>query len=116
MGGLLELGLEGADADFLGFDKSNLLITALSERGFRLTLRNFPVITENHLVQWELVKQGVAIGAMLNFIGDAEPAVRRILPDLPSFETEIWLVAHRELKTSRRVRTVFDFLVAELSI
>jgi hypothetical protein len=27
----------------------------------------------------------------------------------------IWLVEHRELRTSRRVRTVFDFLAAELS-
>jgi hypothetical protein len=28
---------------------------------------------------------------------------------------EIWLTAHRELNTSRRVRMVFDFLADELA-
>jgi len=102
-------------ADFFGFDKTNLLIDAFKERGITLTLRNFPVITDNHLVQWGLVKQGLGIGFMLEEIGDAEPMVERVLPSLDPFPIEVWLVAHRELKTSRRVRMVFDFLVSELS-
>jgi DNA-binding transcriptional LysR family regulator len=102
-------------ADFLGIDKTNLLVDVLNERGFTLTLRNFPVITENHLVQWELVKQGLGIGFMTEDVGDAEPLVERALPRLDPFPVEVWLVAHRELKTSRRVRMVFDFLVSELS-
>ena len=102
-------------ADFLGFDRTNLLITGLNERGFNLTLRNFPVITESHLVQWELVKYGLGIGFMTENIGDAEPMVERALPHFDPFQVEVWLVAHRELKTSRRVRMVFDFLDSELS-
>jgi len=102
-------------ADFLGIDRTNLLIDALNERGFALTLRNFPVITEHHLVQWELVKHGLGIGFMTEDVGDAEPMVERALPSLDPFPVEVWLVAHRELKTSRRVRKVFDFLVSELS-
>lgn len=104
-----------SDADFIGFDRTNMLVDALAERGFTLTLRNFPVITEDHLVLWELVKHGLGIGFMTEDIGDAEPLVERVLPSLDPFPIEIWLVAHRELKTSRRVRTVFDFLVSELS-
>jgi len=103
------------DADFLGIDRRNLIIEALNERGFALTLRNFPVITEHHLVQWELVKNGLGIGFMTEDVGDAEPLVERALPRLDPFMVEVWLVAHRELKTSRRVRMVFDFLVSELS-
>jgi DNA-binding transcriptional LysR family regulator len=102
-------------ADFLGIDRTNLLIDVLNERGFALTLRNFPVITEHHLVQWELVKHGLGIGFMTEDVGDAEPMVERALPSLDPFPVEVWLVAHRELKTSRRVRMVFDFLVSELS-
>ena len=52
---------------------------------------------------------------MIEDVGDDEPLVERVLPSLDPFPAEIWLVAHRELKTSRRVRTVFDFLVYELS-
>lgn len=104
-----------SDADFLGINRRNLLIETLNERGFTLTLRNFPVITEHHLVGWELVKHGLGIGFMTEEVGDAEPMVERVLPRLDPFMVDVWLVAHRELKTSRRVRMVFDFLVSELS-
>lgn len=104
-----------SDADFLGINRRNLLIETLNERGFALTLRNFPVITEHHLVQWELIKHGLGIGFMTEDVGDAEPMVERVLPRLDPFLVDVWLVAHRELKTSRRVRMVFDFLVSELS-
>jgi len=102
-------------AEFVGFDRTDRLIAALNERGFNLAPRNFPIISENHLVQWELVKHGVCIGVMLDDVGDAEPLVERVLPGIEPFIGELWLVAHRELKTSRRVRMVFDFLAAELS-
>ncbi|MDH3620106.1 MAG: LysR family transcriptional regulator [Gammaproteobacteria bacterium] len=103
------------DADFLGFEGTASLADTLNERGFALTSRNFPVTTENHLVHWELVKHGLGIGFMTEDVGDAEPMVERVLSDLDPFPIEVWLVAHRELKTSRRVRMVFDFLVSELS-
>ena len=104
-----------ADAEFIGFNRQNNFIDALNERGLQLTPRNFPIVTENHLVHWELVKHGVGIGVMPEEIGDAEPLVVRALPRFEPFAVEVWLVAHRELKTSRRVRMVFDFLVSELS-
>lgn len=104
-----------AGADFVGIDRTNVLIDVLGGLGIPVTLRNFPVITENHLVLWELVKHGLGIGFMAEEIGDAEPLVERVLPSLDPIPTETWLVAHRELKTSRRVRTVFDFLVTEYS-
>ena len=104
-----------SDADFIDFDRSDRYMAALNETGFALTRRNFPVITEHHLVQWELVKQGVAIGIMPSIVGDAEPRVQRVLPDFEPYRGDVWLVAHRELKTSRRVRFVFDFLAQELT-
>jgi DNA-binding transcriptional LysR family regulator len=103
------------EAEFIGFDRNDYLIAALNEAGLKLTHENFPVITENHLVQWQLVKQGVGIGIMPVEVGDAESSVQRALPGLEPLIGEIWLVAHRELKTSRRVRMVFDFLASELS-
>jgi len=103
------------NAVFLGVDRSNNVISYLNKFGFQLSSSNFPVIVANHLVQWEMVKYGVGIGFMTADIGDAEPLVERVLPTFPAFEKETWLVAHRELKTSRRLRVVFDCLAAELS-
>lgn len=59
--------------------------------------------------------RGVGIGGITRDIGDAEPLVCRILPDMEPMIVPMWLATHRELNTSKRVRTVFDFLVAELS-
>jgi len=103
------------NAIFLGVDRSNSVISYLNKFGFQLSSSNFPVIVANHLVQWEMVKRGIGIGFMTSDIGDAEPLVERVLPTFPAFEKETWLVAHRELKTSRRLRVVFDCLAAELS-
>jgi len=51
---------------------------------------------------------------MPEIIGDEEPKVQRVLNDFPPFNFPIWLTTHRELRTSRRVRMVFDLLAAEL--
>jgi len=104
-----------SNADFIGFDRSMLLVDAYREIDVELEQRNFPLITESHLVHWELVKSGAGIGVMPDLLGDAEPGVVRVLPDAKPLMSELWLAAHRELRTSRRVRTVFEFLASALN-
>lgn len=102
-------------ADFLGFVNIDVLIKGLNTLGMNLTSRNFPIICDSHFVHWEFVKRGAGIGVITENIGDAEPLVRRVLPDMAPIVVPMWLATHRELNTSKRVRTVFDFLAAELS-
>jgi DNA-binding transcriptional LysR family regulator len=104
-----------ADADFLAFSDNAPLVNMLGKMGLALTERNFPIICNSHIAQWELVKQGLGIGGITSEIGDREPLVRRILPEMEPIIVPMWLVTHRELNRSRRVRTVFDFLVDALS-
>jgi hypothetical protein len=47
---------------------------------------------------------------MATRIGDAEPLVRPAAPWFDPFEFPIWLIAHREVKTSQRVRLVVNLL------
>jgi len=98
------------NAEFIGFNRADLLIEGLRQMGLNLSQRNFKVVTESHLTHWELVKSGVGIGVMPEHIGDCEPRVVQVLPDAKPFDIELWLVAHRELRTSRRIRRVFDYL------
>ncbi|MFT5225018.1 MAG: DNA-binding transcriptional LysR family regulator [Polaribacter sp.] len=102
-------------ADFISFDSTGGLLKALNELGLDLTPKNFPLISENYIVHWELVKQGLGIGIMPSDIGDAEPLVQLALEKFEPIIFPMWLTAHRELKTSRRVRMVFDLLATELS-
>ncbi len=108
---LAELG----DAEFFAFDRSDRMIDFMQAFGLTLGTRNFPLVTDNHLVQWALCKQGVGICFVMDEVGDAEPAVRRVLPDFPPIPVPIWLTAHRELATSRRIRVVFDLLAEGLA-
>ena len=101
-------------AHFVNLDHGGMFIKGLNMLGLGLTEENFPLLTESYVVMWELVRQGVAIGILDAYIGDADPVVQRVLPDLEPLIFPIWLVSHRELKTSRRIRRVFDFLAEEL--
>ena len=101
-------------ANFISFDNTGMLMNELNNRGMTLTKKNFPLLSENYLVHWELVKQGLGIGIMPEDIGDAEPLVQQVLPRLKAITFPIWLTTHRELNTSRRVRMVFDLLAEEL--
>ncbi|MEH6646352.1 LysR family transcriptional regulator [Sulfitobacter sp.] len=101
-------------AEFVNMDHGGMMIKGLNTLGLGLTEANFPLLTESYLVMWELVRQGAAIGILDAYIGDADPVVRRVLPDLEPLVFPIWLVSHRELTTSRRIRRVYDFLAEEL--
>jgi DNA-binding transcriptional LysR family regulator len=87
----------------------------LNELGLSLTPDNFGIVTANQHVQWALVRAGVGIGIMIEEVGDADPTVERALPDLPGIPVPLWLTTHREVRTSRRVRVVFDLLAEALS-
>lgn len=102
-------------ADFFAFDRTDIMIDGLRALGIDLTRRNFPIVTSNHLVQWEMAKQGIGVCIVMDEVGDAEPKVRRVLPDLEPLPVPIWVTAHRELRTSRRVRVVFDLLAEALA-
>ncbi|MEM5470664.1 LysR family transcriptional regulator [Hoeflea sp. AS60] len=102
------------EADFIGFNRSGEFIAAMTRFGLTLTQRNFPVVSGSHLVQWSHVRSGLGIGIMAADIGDVEPGVVQVLPDLDPIVIPVWLVAHREVHTSRRVRLVFDLIAAEL--
>ncbi|UCH40261.1 MAG: LysR family transcriptional regulator [Gammaproteobacteria bacterium] len=103
-------------ANFIDTEKPGRLMTLLNSQGFNLTRQNFPVISNSHIVQWELVKQGVAICATVEEIGDKEPLVERVvISNLPLITMDLWLVTHNELRTNRRIRRVFDFLVSEFA-
>lgn len=69
----------------------------------------------SYLAMWEMVRQGLGVAVIDARIGDADPAVTRASPDLPEVTFPIWLTAHRDILSNRRMRVVFDFLADALS-
>ncbi len=101
-------------ADFFGFDRTEMMMNGLRNLGVEVGVKNFPIVTSNHLVQWEMCKQGIGICIVMDEVGDREPLVRRVLPKLPPIPVPVWLATHQEVRTSRRIRVVFDLLAEEL--
>jgi DNA-binding transcriptional LysR family regulator len=103
-------------AKVLGFDDSPQLVQVLHAGGMPFPEDFSPLRTEDHLVQWELCKQGHGLCVMMQEVGDHERRVRRALPESPAIVTlPIWVVSHRELRTSRKIRVVFDALAEHLA-
>ena len=105
-----------AQAAFVGFGEASGFIEGMRALGLPVTAQQVPIQVDSHLVHWELVKQGAGIGFNTEAVGDAEALVCRVLPDAAPIVFPIWLVTHRELHTSRRVRVVFDLLSDALSL
>ncbi|MEM9224329.1 MAG: LysR family transcriptional regulator [Pseudomonadota bacterium] len=105
---------ELAKAQFIGFRDNAPFEEGLRAWGVPVTAASFPVLCADHSVQWEMVKRGLGIGVMDETVGDAEPLVRPAAPWLAPFPVDVWLVAHREISTSKRVRIVFDHLAKAL--
>ena len=63
--------------------------------------------TEGHILA--LTRAGIGIGLVDCFVGDADPLLRRVLPE-PVDYYDVWAVVHVEMYKSRRARAVMDFL------
>lgn len=106
-----------ARATFIGFDHADTLRQGLNAAlGLSLEPGNFPLLSASQHVQWALVREGAGIGLMMSEVGDAEPSVQRVMKELPGLPVPMWLVTHRDVKTSRRVRVVADLLAEGLRV
>lgn len=104
-----------ARAQVLAFDDIERFKKGLHALGLPFGDKSFAVRTDNHLVQWELAKRGVGMCMMMEEIGDHEPRLVRALPEFfQGVPFPTWLTSHRELKTNRRMRVIFDLLAEKL--
>lgn len=101
-------------AQFLAIGDKNVFLKQMNERGFTIGEDNLNIESQSHIVHWEMVKQGLGIGIVPDNIGDQEPLVERVLTSIEPISFPIWLTSHRELRASKRIRFVFDFIAEEL--
>lgn len=101
--------------DFIGFQGIEILIPAYRRQGLDLRRSNFPVTSDSGPACMELARRGLGIGLLVPDDTDLFPELECVWTEFPPIEIPIWLVTHRELHTSKRIRLVFDMLVAGLS-
>lgn len=106
---------DAARLSFVGSDRSGQYLGYLRTHGLPLSEANFSCYADHSVAHWALVRQGMGIGVMMEEIALATPGMVRVLDDLPPVRFPIWLVTHRELRTSKRIRMVFDALAQGLA-
>lgn len=104
-----------ASAQFVEFEDNQAFQSALTILGVTAGPQNFRAMSTSHVIQWEMAKAGLGVIAMPAAIGDVEPGMVRAAPFLPGLPFDLWLVAHRELKSSKRIRVVYDYLAEEMA-
>jgi DNA-binding transcriptional LysR family regulator len=99
----------------IGFDRDSRSFRAAGEIGQRLMREDFGFRCDNDLAQLAALRAGVGIGGCQENIARRTTELVAILPNVLRYALEVWLVMHENLKTTRRVRLLFDHLAAGLS-
>ncbi len=103
------------EAAFIGIGNVDEALVGYKKFGLDLDAGNFKLVANSGSVVWELVKQGLGISMMPKEFCEHEGGVEMVLPEAEGLNFPVWLVTHRELHTSRRIRLVFDMLAEGLS-
>ena len=101
---------------FVAYGNKGDMVRHLQKLGIDVKEANMCFNSSNGTVAWEAVRKGFGYGFMaIDFIPFA-PEVEAVLPESICVEFPIWLVTHRELHSSTRIRLVFDVLTKALSV
>lgn len=100
--------------DFVGLDRSDLLIRGMRDIGINVGREFFKVRCDDQAALWRLVCAGCGLGAAQASIGDAETLVERVPVDFDLPSLPIWLTAPDALRSNARIRRVWDFLADAL--
>ena len=95
---------------FVGMSPVERFLPVISAAGVELRAEQFTVTTASGTALLELVRQGLGIGIIPCHTGKIFYDLVPLLPDSVSFPIPVWLVTHRELRTSPRIRIVYDFI------
>lgn len=72
----------------------------------------FHLRTDDLIAYWEAVRAGLGVGFVPDYLARTDSRLVALLPALKIPPLPIWLTVHREIRTSRRIRAVYDFLAA----
>lgn len=107
--GPIERAEDLAHHAIIGFDRDAASLRSLN--AVWPDLPAFALRTDNHLAQIAMVRAGCGIGVMQTPIAIRDPALTAILPEVFSAYLPVWIATHEDLRSTRRMRVVFDALV-----
>lgn len=78
-------------------------------------LEDAPVTISNSLMGvFELVRSGLGFGALPCYLGEAYPNLVRVHEPEEQYNSDLWMLAHPDIRRSARVHAFFEFATARV--
>lgn len=94
----------------IGYDRDDTIERGFARLGLALPREAFALRTDDQVAYGRLVASGAGIGFVASYNLAHWPGVVPLLPMLQIPPLPCWLAVHREIRGSRVVKRVFDFL------
>lgn len=102
------------DHAVIGFDSPAYTISDLPGLSRPVSRETFSFRSDNDLAQFAALRAGFGVGVCQTAMG-RRYGLTRVMPNVVPWRLTTWVVMHENLKASRRMRLMFDHLVAGLS-
>lgn len=96
--------------ELVGLDRAETIIQGFAAFGYPVQRNQFALRTDDLMAYWEAVRAGLGVGFIADYLARTDSAVVPLLPMLKVPAIPMWLAVHREIRTNRRIREVYDFL------
>ncbi|WP_341915888.1 LysR family transcriptional regulator [Polaromonas sp. YR568] len=96
--------------ELVGSDRDEAILKGMAGFGLPVTRDAFAFRCDDLIAYWEAVRAGLGIGFIADYLAATDKDVVAVLPMIKVPPLPIWLTVHREIRTSRRIRAVYDFL------
>ena len=96
--------------ELVGSDRDEALLRGFAQFGFPVPREAFAFRSDDLIAYWEAVRAGLGIGFIADYLARRDTGLVPVLPMIKVPPLPIWLTVHREIRTSPRIRAVYDFL------
>jgi len=94
----------------IGYDHDDTVIRGFARSGMTITREHFGLRCDDQIAYAQLIASGAGIGFISHYSARALKGLEPLLPQLKIASLPCWLAVHREIRSSKLVRRVYDFL------
>lgn len=77
--------------------------------------KNIACRVNSPAAMYEMTRAGAGVSHLFCYVGDADPDLVRVVPELSEFSAGLWLLTHPELRNTARIRAAIDFIEQDLT-
>jgi DNA-binding transcriptional LysR family regulator len=99
----------------IGFDRDDLAFRSVGPLAKQITRDTFGFRCDSDVAQLAALRAGVGIGGCQANIAKRTPKLLPVLPKVVQFELEVWIGMHEDLRSTHRVRILFDHMATGLA-